>query len=81
MISHLPPLHPADWQRCPAEAAGLDPGPIAAAARYAGEHETPWGRDLAQVVARDFGEEPPWNEPLGPVRPRGGPNGLILRQG
>src|SRR5439155_16264253 len=81
MMSYLPPLHPADWQRCLPETAGLDPKGIAAAARYAGEHETPWGRDLAQVVARDFGEEPPLNEPLGPVRPRGGPNGLVLRQG
>ena len=54
---------------------------IAAAARYAAEHETPWSRDLAQMVASDFGEAPPWNETLGPVRPRGGPNGLLLRGG
>ncbi len=33
------------------------------------------------MVRTDFGEEPPWNEPLGPVRPRGGPNGLVLREG
>ncbi|HEX3861039.1 MAG TPA: serine hydrolase, partial [Stellaceae bacterium] len=26
-------------------------------------------------------EEPPWNETLGPVRPRGGPNGVLLREG
>ena len=25
--------------------------------------------------------QPPWNETLGPVRPRGGPNGLVLRGG
>ena len=52
-----------------------------AAARYAAEHETPWSRDLAHMVATDFGEAPPWNETLGPVRPRGGPNGLVLRGG
>ena len=39
------------------------------------------GRDLAVMVASDFQESPPWNETLGPVRPRGGPNGLVLRGG
>ena len=33
------------------------------------------------MVADDFDERPPWNETLGPVRPRGGPNGLLLRGG
>src|SRR5437764_15374129 len=80
-MSYLPPPHPAVWQRCPPETAGLDPMAADAAARFAAEHETPWGRDLDRVVRGDFGEEPPWNEPLGPVRPRGGPNGLVLRQG
>ena len=47
--------------------AGFDPTPLAAATSYAAEHETPWGRDLAEIVERDFGEEPPWNEALGLV--------------
>src|SRR5947208_2604275 len=81
IMSYFPPQHPADWQRSAPEAAGLDPSGLAAATRCAAEHETPWGRDLAQVVERDFNEEPPWNEALGPVRPRGGPNGLVLRGG
>ena len=79
-MSYFPPPHPA-WEPCAPEAAGLDPAAIAAAARHAAEHETPWSRDLARMVTSDFGEEPPWNEPLGPVRPRGGPNGLLLRNG
>ena len=74
------PRHP-DWERSRPEAAGLDPAALADAARFASEHETPWSRDLAHMVATDFGEEPPWNETLGPVRPRGGPNGLVLRSG
>ena len=65
----------------PPAAAGLDPAAVGAAAAYAAEHETPWSRDLAQMVLSDFDERPPWNETLGPVRPRGGPNGLILRGG
>jgi CubicO group peptidase (beta-lactamase class C family) len=60
---------------------GPDSDALAAAARYAMEHETPWKRDLSAVVAKDFEEHPPWNETLGPVRPRGGPNGLVLRAG
>jgi CubicO group peptidase (beta-lactamase class C family) len=79
-MPYFPPRHP-DWEHCRPEAAGLDAAAIAAAAGFAAEHETPWSRDLAHMVATDFGEAPPWNETLGPVRPRGGPNGLVLRQG
>jgi len=79
-MPYFPPPHPA-WERCASEAAGLDPAAIAAAARHAAEHETPWSRDLALMITTDFGEAPPWNEALGPVRPRGGPNGLVLRGG
>jgi CubicO group peptidase (beta-lactamase class C family) len=81
-MPYFPPAHPAAWDRAePAAAAGVDPAAMAAAAGFAAEHETPWGRDLARIVETDFGEEPPWNEALGPVRPRGGPNGLVLRGG
>ena len=79
-MTYFPPPHP-EWERCNPEHAGCDPAAMEAAARYGAEHETPWSRDLAHMVARDFGEEPPWNETLGPVRPRGGPNGLVLRGG
>jgi CubicO group peptidase (beta-lactamase class C family) len=79
-MTFFPPLHP-EWQRGVAEEAGLDPAGVAAAAHYAAEHETPWSRDLAHMVATDFGEALPWNETLGPVRPRGGPNGLLVRGG
>src|SRR5271169_4714873 len=77
----FPPPHPADWPRCSPADAGLDVDTVAAAARHAAEHETPWQRDLARMVTSDFSERPPWNETLGPVRPRGGPNGLLLRGG
>jgi CubicO group peptidase (beta-lactamase class C family) len=45
------------------------------------ENETPWSRELAVEIPRQFDEEPPLNEVLGPVRARGGPNGLILLGG
>src|SRR5271169_336149 len=80
-MTDFPPPDPADWPvRSPAE-AGFDAAAVAAAARHAAEHETPWQRDLAQMVTSDFSERPPWNKTLGPVRPRGGPNGLLLRGG
>jgi hypothetical protein len=77
-MTYFPPLHPAAWIGAPLTAAGLDPAARAAAARHAAECETPWSRDLAQMVTGDFQERPPWNETLGPVRARGGPNGLVL---
>ena len=79
-MTYFPSPHP-EWQRRNPAEAGLDPAGIAAAARHAAVHETPWSRDLAHMVATDFGEAPPWNETLGPVRPRGAPNGLVLRGG
>src|SRR5689334_15982898 len=80
-MTYFPPPHPAPWRRASPGEAGLDPDAVAAAARHASEHETPWSRDLARMVTGDFDERPPWNETLGPVRPRGGPNGLLLRNG
>ncbi len=77
-MSALPPPHPDDWPRLPPSETGVD---AEVAARHAAEHETPWQRDLAAMVTSDFAERPPWNETLGPVRSRGGPNGLILRGG
>jgi CubicO group peptidase (beta-lactamase class C family) len=51
------------------------------AVRYAMSHETPWPRDLRAHIEAGFFEPPPHNAILGPIRPRGGPNGLILRGG
>ena len=77
----FPPPSSAPWpQAAPAE-AGCEPAAIADAAALAAERESPWDRDLAAVVAANFEEEAPWNATLGPTRPRGGPQGLILRHG
>ena len=62
-------------------AAGFDADKLQAAVAYAEAHESPWRRDLrAQLEAGNF-EPPPDNEIIGPVAPRGAPNGLILRHG
>jgi CubicO group peptidase (beta-lactamase class C family) len=74
-MSYFPPPEPADW-------ASEPPSPrFAAAAAHAAESESPWSRNLAEMVLSDFSERPPANQTLGPVRPRGGPNGLILGDG
>jgi CubicO group peptidase (beta-lactamase class C family) len=48
---------------------------------YALSHETPWPRDLRAHLESGFFEPPPDNEVLGPIRPRGGPNGMVVRRG
>ena len=80
-MTYFPPPHPKPWMTGTPAEAGLDAEGVAAAARHAAECETPWARDLALMVTSDFQESPPWNEALGPVRPRGGPNGLLLHGG
>ena len=49
--------------------------------RYALSNETPWPRDLRAYLQSGYFEPPPHNEILGPIRPRGGPNGLVLHRG
>ncbi len=65
----------------PPESQGFDAARLEAAVAFARDHETPWSRDLASVIAGSYFEPPPWNEIIGPVRPRGAPNGLISRHG
>jgi CubicO group peptidase (beta-lactamase class C family) len=59
----------------------LDAARLESAVAFTREHESPWSRDLASVIGNAYFEPPPWNEILGPVRPRGAPNGLITRHG
>src|SRR5205809_751775 len=57
---------------------------LTAAIDYHFAHESAWRRDFLTESGRYIGvaDEPPApGDVLGPVRPRGGPNGLILRGG
>ena len=71
------------WERVLPEHAGFDAGRLAEAVAFAEAHETGWPRDLdkGDLPGLTEIEPPPWNEILGPVAPRGGPNGLVLRGG
>lgn len=54
---------------------------LAEAVALAEAHETPWPRDLRAHIEAGHFEPPPLNAILGPVTPRGGPNGLVLHRG
>tara|TARA_B100001964_G_scaffold161934_1_gene177716 strand:+ start:1424 stop:2545 length:1122 start_codon:yes stop_codon:yes gene_type:complete len=69
------------WQRSPPAEVGFDESGIQAAVAYACEHETDWLIDLSEQKAIAGDEPPPWNEILGPLKPRGGPTGVIVSRG
>ena len=77
----VPPPDGGVWAAIPAEQAGFDPGRLADAVRFVEAHETEWPVDLRAKIEAGFFEPPPFNEILGPVTPRGAPNGLVLRAG
>ncbi|HZF76390.1 MAG TPA: serine hydrolase [Acetobacteraceae bacterium] len=64
----------------PAE-AGFDPAALGAAMRTAESRESPFPRDLRAHLEDGYFEPPPHNAILGPVPPRGAPNGLVMRHG
>jgi CubicO group peptidase (beta-lactamase class C family) len=72
-----------EWQARPPAALGLAPQALAAAAEYHRAHESSWPRDFINPSGRYLGvdDEPATSEVLGPVRARGGPNGVIVRDG
>ena len=78
---YVPPPHGGDWRHALEGETGLDPAAVKAAADYAAAHETPWSRDVEAELIKSFSEPPPWNEIIGPVGPRGGPNGIVLHKG
>ena len=83
--SYFPP--PGEgWQALPPEEAGMDAARLAEAAAFAGAHEsTTWPRTIVNGEGlydnASITDRPEWNELIGPVRPRGAPNGVVLRHG
>src|SRR5579872_7346626 len=74
--SVLPP-HGAEWPDLMADQVGMNWMWLEEAARFATENETPWPYDLQRHLESGYFEPPPFNEILGPIRPRGEPNGLV----
>src|ERR1700690_1438285 len=79
--SIVPPPHGEPWPEAPADAAGLNWMWLEEAARFAAENETPWPYDLRLHLESGYFEPPPFNAILGPGRPRGPANGVVLRRG
>ncbi len=75
---------PDDWKTMDPAASGLRADALSAAIAYHRAHESPWSRDFRTESGRYIGvaDEPPApDEVPGPVKPRGGPSGLLLRGG
>lgn len=74
------------WEIATASEAGFDAAALDAAIAFAKAHESPWPRSLHYPDGRyvgnvEWNETGPWSEIVGPVAPRGGPAGLILKGG
>jgi CubicO group peptidase (beta-lactamase class C family) len=74
------------WAAIDPEAAGFDPAGLAAVADFHAANESAWPRSMylpngAYAGTHYIGDTPPHDTPIGPVRPRGGPAGMLLRGG
>src|SRR5919205_866160 len=69
------------WERRAPEQVGMDPARLDAAVQFAIQHETSWPRDLLALLTENNRAEGPCGAIVGPVKPRGGPTGLIVRHG
>jgi CubicO group peptidase (beta-lactamase class C family) len=72
-----------EWESREPGALGLSADALAAAAQFHRDHESTWPRDFITPSGRYIGvaDEPDTSEVLGPVRPRGAPNGMVIRHG
>src|SRR5687767_15167153 len=73
------PSSDQSWERREPEDAGMDPERLAAAVAYTTSHETPAPIDLRAAISAHNRSEGPSGAIIGPVKPRGGVNGLVVR--
>ncbi len=76
----------ANWAHLSAADAGFDGARLDAAVEFALAHDSPWPRSLYYADGRyvgnvEWNETGPWSEIVGPVLPRGGPAGVVLKGG
>ncbi|MDB5859586.1 MAG: serine hydrolase [Ramlibacter sp.] len=84
MSGCFPP--PGEWARVEPAAAGMSAQGLDDAAGFAQAHDSQWPTSLYLPDGRYIGtayvgDKPPHDQPIGPVRPRGGPAGVVLRGG
>lgn len=75
-----------EWQSVAPRDAGMRAEPLEELARFAESHEsTTWPPSIVNEQGiydnASITDNPQWNELIGPVKPRGKPNGVILRHG
>ena len=75
---YVPPT--GAWERRSPSAMGMDSVKLAAAIAYAVEKESKTPRDLELNHYQTFGREP-FGAAIGPLAPRGGATGVIVRKG
>jgi len=78
-MSYFP--DPGSWDRVDPESRGVSPSALNQVVAFHAAHESEWHRDLGQQLLEGNFEPPPLNEVIGPVAPRGGPAGMILKGG
>lgn len=69
-----------DWETRSPREAGLKATALQEAVNYAETHEYSGPRDLRRAILKGF-EYEPYHEILGPVKKRGGPAGMIIKDG
>lgn len=82
--TYFPDQGDDNWARIDAADAGFASDRLADALAFAEAHESPWPRDLeaaGSVPGLTQIEPEPWNAFLGPLKPRGGASGLLLKGG
>jgi CubicO group peptidase (beta-lactamase class C family) len=70
-----------DWQHKKPEEVGMDAAMLEDAVKHAIASENPATKDLSLYIATTTGNTEPFDTPIGPVKPRGAANGLIMRHG
>lgn len=75
-----------EWARVAPAEAGMSAEALAAAAAFAQQHDSQWPYSLYLPDGRYIGnayvgDKPPHDQPIGIVRPRGGPAGVVVRGG
>ncbi len=76
---YFPPKNSA-WAEKSPEVSGIDPAKLEEAVNFASENEYTGSRDLRIAIIQGFRTEP-YHELAGPVKKRGGPAGMILKNG
>ena len=78
-ISYFPEAN-APWERRTAKEMNLDPAALEKAVLYAKENEYSGSRDLRIAILKGFAREP-YHQIVGPTKKRGGPAGMVLKDG